>query len=246
MNHFWTHRDNIPDGLGYGQFTRKHFMWMAVIFLLVGIVTAGYMKADAFVKLIILRGIAVALILIDTVKMIVIAKSEGVKVSDYLPLEMCSFGAYFIVCDSAWPENPFFKVMLLTLFLPGAFMAVLFPTTSPLPALNFYTIHQFVYHGLIVAYVIARFACGEIPLIYSNLWPSIAIILLLVGSMYIIDTVFKKNYMFLCDPYGNPLLGAIWRMCKGGIGYTLGLVAFSIFMIHVFFGIFKCIELIVM
>ncbi len=243
MNHFWTHRDNIPDGLGYGQFTRKHLVWMTLIFLIVAAVATGYRNAGLSLKLILLRSIAAALILIDAFKMVVIAKSDNVKVSDYLPLEMCSFGAYFIVCDSIWPENPFFRVMLLTLFLPGAFMAVLFPTTSPLPAINFFTIHQFIYHGLIVAYVIARFICGEIPLVYADLWGSIAKILILVGVIYIIDVVFDKNYMFLCDPYGNPLLGAIWKICKGGIRYTLGLVLFSIFMIHVFFGVFKCIEL---
>ena len=105
---------------------------------------------------------------------------------------------------------------------------------------------QFLYHGLIVAYGIARFASGEIPLVYADLWGSVAKILILVAVMYVIDTVFKKNYMFLRDYYGNPMLGVIWKVCKGGFAYTCGLTVFSIFMIHVFFALFKCIELLML
>lgn len=245
MKHFWTHRDNIPEGLGYGQFSPKHMAWMSGVALFIAAVTVWYGKAAPEGKQLLLRILAYSLIAIDVFKMVVIAKSD-VKLSDYLPLEMCSFGAYFIVCDTIWPENPFFRVMLLTLFLPGAFMAILFPTTSPLPAVNFFTIHQFLYHGLIVAYGIARFASGEIPLVYADLWGSVAKILILVAVMYVIDTVFKKNYMFLRDPYGNPMLGVIWKVCKGGFAYTCGLTVFSVFMIHVFFAVFKCIELLML
>lgn len=240
MKHFWTHRDNIPDGIGYGQFSPVHIILIAVTCFFTAVTAFAYRYAGPSGRIIILRSIAASLILIDAFKMIVIAKSD-VVFTDYLPLEICSFGAYFIVCDSILINEPFFTVMLLTLFLPGAIMAVIFPTTSPLPAVNFYTIHQFLYHGLIIAYVIARFCCLEIPLVYGELWGTIGRILILIVIIYIIDTVFHKNYMFLRDAYGNPLLGKIWDVCGGGIAYTIGLILFSIFMIHVFFVLFKCI-----
>ena len=242
MKYFWTHKDNIPDGVGYGQFTPKHFLWLAAVVLYVVLFTICYARAAMPEKIILLRTTGAVLILIDVIKMILIA-FQDVKFSEYLPLEMCSFAAYFIVCDSIWIGNTVFPVMLLTMFLPAAIMAVLFPTTSPLPAVNFYTIHQFLYHGLIIAYVIARFACNEIPLTYPGVWQSIFRIILLASVIYVVDTVFDKNFMFLRDTYGNPLLEGIKKITGGGIAYTGGLVCFCIIMIHVFYALFKCIAL---
>lgn len=242
MKNFWTHRDNIPEGLGYGQFTPAHFLWIAITLLCVISGVWYYQGADPAAKLIFLRSIAAVLITIDLVKMVIIANSD-VVFSDYLPLELCSFAAYFIVIDSIFPDNTIVSLTLLTLFLPAALMAVFFPTTSPLPAVNFYTIHQFLYHGLIVAYVAARFAAREIPFSYPLLWGAIFRIIILAGVIYLIDVRFNKNFMFLRDPYGNPALEVIQNKTSGGIGYTIGLVCFFAVMIHVFFAIFKILEI---
>lgn len=241
MKYFWTHRDNIPEGLGYGQFTPAHFLWIAVTFLCIIAGVWYYLGADTAAKLVFLRSIGAVLIAIDLVKMVIIARSD-VVFSDYLPLELCSFAAYFIVIDSLIPDNTIVSLMLVTLFLPAALMAIFFPTTSPLPAVNFYTIHQFLYHGLIVLYVAARFAAGEIPLSYPMLWGAIFRILILAGIIYLIDVRFNKNFMFLRETYGNPVLEIIWNKTNGGTGYTAGLVCFCVVMIHVFFAVCKIFE----
>ena len=240
MKYFWTHKDNIPAGLGYGQFTVKHFVWLALTVLFVAVYTIIYAHAGMAEKIFLLRATGAALIVIDVIKLILIA-IQGVDLIEYLPLELCSFAAYFIVCDSIWIGNTVFPDMLVTLFMPAAIMAVFFPTTTPLPAFNFYTIHQFLYHGLIIAYVTARFACGEIPLTYAGVWPSIFRIICLAAVIYIIDTIMNRNFMFLRDTYDNPLLEVIWKATGGGIAYTGGLVCFCIIVIHVFFILFKCI-----
>ncbi len=137
---------------GYGQFSLGHFFLLLLSTLLIFAFVVLYAHAEAARKIFLLRSIAFILIFIEAVKMIVIAFSD-VKLSNYLPLEICSFGAYFIVLDSIFVGNTIFPEMLLTLFLPAALMAILVPTTSTLPILNFYTIHQFVYHDLIIAYI---------------------------------------------------------------------------------------------
>lgn len=242
MKYFWTHKDNIPEGMGYGQFTREHFIWIAITLVSAAAFVFGYAKALPAEKILMRRTVGAVLIIIDIIKMILIA-FQDVKFSEYLPLELCSFAAYSIVLDSIWPANTFFPLMLLTLFLPAAFMAVLFPTTSPLPSLNFYTIHQFLYHGLIIAYVFARFVCREIPLTYPGVWLSIFRIIILAAIIFLIDTVFDKNFMFLRDTYGNPMLEVIRKVTGEGIAYTGGVVLFCIFMIHVFYFIFLFIQM---
>ena len=214
MKHFMTHKDNMPaHEPGYGQFSLGHFFLLLLSTLLIFAFVVLYAHAEAARKIFLLRSIAFTLIFIEAIK----------------------------ILDSIFVGNTIFPEMLLTLFLPAALMAILVPTTSTLPILNFYTIHQFLYHDLIIAYIAARFLCKEIPLTYSGVWISIVQILLLAGIIYLIDVHFDKNFMFLRDPYGNPLLGFIWKVCKGGFGYTLGLVAFCILMIHVFYFFFKLI-----
>ncbi|MBQ7991396.1 MAG: YwaF family protein [Solobacterium sp.] len=238
MKYFWTHKDNIPEGMGYGQFTWSHFLWIAASVLFVTCFVFFYRQADPQGKLFMLRLTGVLLIVIDIIKMILIRFSD-VDFYEYLPLELCSFAAYSTVCDSFWTGNTFFPQMLVTLFLPAAIMAVLFPTTSDLPAWNFYSIHQFLYHDLIIAYVAARFICGEILLTYPGVWLSIFKIIILAAVMFIIDTVFDRNFMFLRGTYGNPMLEAIRKHTGDGIAYTGGLVLFCIVMIHVFYVLFK-------
>ncbi len=241
--YFWTHKENIPEGKGYGQFTASHFIWIAVTILFTAAVSFLYKSFGPVQKLILLRTLSFTLIIIDIIKLIVIAVTKEVKVSDFLPLELCSFAGYSIFFDSLFPGNAFFPQLLVTLFMPAAIMAVVFPTTTPLPSFNFYSIHQFLYHGLIIAYVIARYANGEIICTYPGVWDSILKILILAAVIYFIDIRFKKNFMFLAGTDDNPMLEAIEKKTGPGFPYTLGLTAFSIAMIHVFFAFFKAIEI---
>ena len=243
MKHFWTHKDNIPEGLGYGQFKPGHFLWLTFTVVLTVLYTLAYKNAELSTRVILMRSLGAILILSDVIKMFVLRRSD-VVFTDYLPLEVCSFGAYFIVLDSIWYDGSFFLQVLLILFLPAAIMAVLVPTTTPLPVWNFYTIHQFLYHGLIIAYIVARFVCNEIPLGYSGVLASIPKILVLIGIMYAVDRIFNKNFMFLRDPYGNPLLQLIWDKTQNGRFYTLGLICFAVVVIHIFYLLFKIISLI--
>ncbi len=242
MKHFWTEKERIPEGYGYGQFSAKHFVLIFLCLLLTIAVSAMYKGADPHIRLVILRTIGITLMVIEIIKLIVIGFSD-ISVLEYLPLELCSFAGYSIFCDSIRPFNTFFPILLLTLFLPAAIMAIFFPTTSSLPVFNFHTIHQFLFHGLIVAYVMARFFSGEIPMSYALVWPSIFKALILVGIIYVIDIVFDKNFMFLRDTYNNPVFEMIEKATGSGFPYVIGLGCFSIVMIHIFFFIFKIVEI---
>ena len=47
MKHFWTHRDNIPEGLGYGQFSTTHLFMVALTVLFTVIITVVYHGLNA-------------------------------------------------------------------------------------------------------------------------------------------------------------------------------------------------------
>jgi hypothetical protein len=51
--------------------------------------------------------------------------------------------------------------------------------------------------------------------------------------------------MFLVYNENNPLLKKISDTCGDGFRYTLGLICFAIFAVHIFYGIFKLLEILI-
>ncbi|MBQ1788182.1 MAG: hypothetical protein II004_04550, partial [Erysipelotrichaceae bacterium] len=76
MKHFWTHKDNAPDGIGYGQFTSGHFVWLLLTVLFtIGIVFL-YSHLSLPDKILFRRVLGAILIIIDIIKMIIIGFSD--------------------------------------------------------------------------------------------------------------------------------------------------------------------------
>ena len=241
MEYFFTHKENIPEGIGYRQFGWKHLTMLGLVFFVTAWITIIYRRAEEIQRIHIRRTIAVYLISADILKMIMLAL-DGIDVTYYLPLEICSFAAYAIVFDAFFPKKKFFSEMLVLLFLPGALMALLFPTTTPLPPINFFTIHQFSFHAMIIAYAFARFANGEIRITYPGMWKSVFKICAVAAFVGTVDVLFGRNFMFLRSPDGNPMLELISRVSGGGRFYIVGLIVFVIIVLHVFYLIFKGLE----
>lgn len=241
MEYFFAHVENIPEGIGYGQFTPAHFTLITVALIFVIAICRAYRVSAEKRRLVIRRAIATTLITIEVMKFSLMI-NIGVDVTIYLPLEICSFAAYAIVFDAIRYRSGFVHGMLLYIFLPAAAMALLFPSTSESPLLNIFVFHQFLFHALIIAYVLSRFLCGELDISYTGVWPSIGKTCVLAGAVYIVDCVFDRNFMFLRDNDNNPMLMIISGVTGEGLPYTLGLVVFVVIVIHIFFVIFKTAE----
>ena len=154
-----------------------------------------------------------------------------------------SFSEYAILADAFWPENRVLKQLMAFAFLPSAFMALAFPTVTAYPPVSFYAIHQFVLHAGIAAYIIARYAAGEIRPRYAGLWISVLVIGILAIPIYLLDLKFGANFMFLVDHANNPVLKLLWDLAggNGGLAYVFAVVAFTAFVLHVVFGIYVLI-----
>ena len=237
---FWINYENPPEGVGYGQFSSGHLILVLCSALLITVIVATYKKSDKAKRIRMRRTIALVLAVLEVVRL-TFMYLQGVTIIRYLPLEVCSFAGYSIMCDSIWTENRFLPELLVTIFLPGALMQHLSPTTTVLPLVNYYTFHQFLFHGLIIAYVLSRFLSGEIRLTYRGVWASAVKIAVLAAVVYVINIMIGENYMFLRDPEGNYILDKISHAAGGGMRYTLGLIVFTVVMIHIFFVIFKIV-----
>ena len=241
--YFWNQLNTVPDDVGYGHFSSGHFLLLGItVFLSLAVVfiyRSASLEARSFIRIV----IAGTLFLSEIIKYSAIAITHG-DLKNYLPLEICSIAGYLIIADSLQQGTTFISQMLLIAFLPGAIMALIYPTTVYLPLHNFFTYHQFLYHGLIVTYVLSRFFAGEIPMQYKGVWLSILTVFMIAMVIYAIDKRFNKNFMFLMHDEKNTMLMNITKLCGSGGRYTIGLITLCVIFIHIFYLIFKILEMI--
>ncbi|MBQ1448322.1 MAG: YwaF family protein, partial [Erysipelotrichaceae bacterium] len=162
---------------------------------------------------------------------------------NYLPLEVCSMAGYLIIIDCLLKENAFTSKMLLLIFLPPAIMALVYPTSVDLPLHNIFTYHQYLFHGIIVSYVLSRFLAREITLDFKGLWFCILVFFVIAMTILCIDKTFNKNFMFLAHDENNAMLKRITSFCGSGIRYTLGLSIFFVLGLNVCYLVFKLLEM---
>ncbi|MCR5061060.1 MAG: YwaF family protein [Saccharofermentans sp.] len=101
-----------------------------------------------------------------------------------------------------------------------------------------YAIHQFLFHGAIVAYIAARCAAGDINRRYSGLWLTVLTIVITLFPVYCLDKTFGTNHMFLTYHSNNPALKMIWNLTggEGGIPYVIGLAGFVVLVMHIWYA----------
>ena len=241
---FWIYRDGSDPSVenGFEIFSAAHFIWLGVLFLLGLIYTINYRKCDEKGRENLRKGLAVALILYEIIHQCMCAFA-GVPRGLYLPLEICSLGEYTILFDALWPENRFTKQFLAFAFLPAALIALTFPTANIYPPISIYAMHQFLMHGAIVTYVIARYSKGEIKPRYMGIWVSILAVTIIIIPIYFLDSHFGVNYMFIMNNEGNPALSAVWDLTGGGGGipYILGLQVTVVLVMHIMYLIYRII-----
>ncbi|MBQ9046690.1 MAG: YwaF family protein [Solobacterium sp.] len=229
---------------GYGQFSGTHLLLVGIWTVFMAAYCILYVRCGMKARNDMRTAVAAALLVSEVVKMgIIYFTHQGA--SEYLPCEICSFAAYSIVVDAFIPGNDFLRELMVVMFLPAAIMALIFPTTTRLPVLNFFTFHQYFYHALIIAYILGCFFARETSMTYPGLWKSIFAILCLVCVMYTADRIFNRNFMFLVYHENNAMLKKISDTCGGGFRYTLGLVCVAVIAVHIFYGVFKLLEILI-
>ena len=242
---FWMHKDAYAaiGGKGFSYFSLPHLIWLAILFAGIVLFTCVYRKLPGARREGLRKGAALFLILSEIAKQCVVGLT-GAPVTIYLPLHICSFAEYAILIDALWPENRFFKPILCYAFLPSAFMAMLFPTATAYHPISFYAMHHFAMHSCIVAYILARYASGEIAIGYKGVWAAFFAICVLVIPIYFIDEAFGMNFVFLMGHGNNPALKLIWDLSggTGGISYIMGLGVLVLIVLHVTYGIFAAAE----
>ncbi|MCR5476301.1 MAG: YwaF family protein [Lachnospiraceae bacterium] len=231
---FWIHRDQIYAkglDLGFSAFSAGHLIWLAAI------AVSAYMAGRLYRSLpekgrADMRGIlALATVLLEAAKVIVMGLYQ-VNTLEFIPLHLCSVGGLSILIYALWPGRWKLDQLFGYAFFPAALLAVAFPSTGMYPWLNFYCIHTFVYHALIICFFVMLYMSGEFRPTYRGLLFSFAFVALFAVPIYLLDGAFRVNYMFigmrsdvgllqlfwdkLAVPYGRP----VYTLVLGGIFFA--------------------------
>jgi uncharacterized membrane protein YwaF len=147
----------------------------------------------------------------------------GVNNIEFLPLHLCSVGGLATLVYAMWPGKWKVDQLFGYAFFPAALLAIFFPSGNMYPWWNFYCIHLFVYHALIIAYFVMLYMAGEFQPTYRGLLISFGFVAVFAVPVYIINVNFGVNYMFIGMRSDVGVLALLWD--KVAVGY--GRLAFT-------------------
>ncbi len=209
MEYFFESSDTIEDGHGFSHFGGLHIAWLCFFAVFtVGCCLLYRRLAEKGRR--VMRYVFAALLFLDELVKVVGLAAFGNWTVDYLPLHLCSVSLILCILH-AFKPNETIGEFLYTIGIPGALAALLFPTWTGLPLLNFMHLHSFTVHIFLVVYPAMLVAGGEIRPRLRHL-PKC---LLLLGGFALValacnlitkDMTVNTNFMFLMSASeGNPL-----------------------------------------
>ena len=194
----------------WNWFGLTHILILIATVLFCAVMSYLYKKADEK-KRKTLKWILLGLMLAEEVWMFSISFITKQFEMGFLPLHLCGINIFFCLAYTIKPKD-WIADMLYGLALPGAFLALIVPTWTLVPAWNFIFIFSTGYHIFLIAYPIMLLAGGFKPN-YKNLWKvGLTLVCLCVVIFGInqlnayIGTVtnnmafWKTNFMFLYEP----------------------------------------------
>lgn len=204
MEYFMDTTGTIPENVGFHHFDSLHFTWLALAVLLILWLSITYRKQSDEKRAKTRKILAAALIVDELWKMFWLAVGHRYELG-YLPLHLCSINI-FLIAYHCFRPNKTLDNFLYIVCIPGALAALLFPSWSSLPLVNFMHLHSFTVHTLLVAYPVVLLVNGEITPNIREL-PKALLMLFVFGLIALtVNILFDENFMFLmyADP-GNPL-----------------------------------------
>ena len=204
MKYFMDTTETIEAGAGFPQFGGLHIVWIVVFAVICLTSILWYRKQDAHKRKLWKITVASLLLLDELFKVVMLIIGGRYNVS-YLPLHLCSINI-FVIAIHAWKPSETVGGYLYTIGIPGAMAALLFPSWTSLPFMNFMHLHSFTVHILLALYPITLFATGEIKPQTKKIPQYLLLLLAMAVLIYIINLLLDTNFMFLmqADP-GNPL-----------------------------------------
>lgn len=195
FQYFFESSDTIVKGVGFSHFEPLHLAWLLVFVIFCGFSCWFYKRANAEKRKKI-RFIYAGLLVLDEIVKIVGLSAFGNYGVKYLPLQLCSINIILIAIHAFKPSKTLDN-FLYTICIPAAIAALLFPTWTKLPFLNFMHIHSFTVHILLAAYPIMLTFGRDIRPSLREIPKSLLLLIGMAIPIYFVNVIFDTNFMFL-------------------------------------------------
>ena len=205
MQNFFYTSDTVPEGLGISHYGIEHLCWLAAAVAFIVGISLLYRKADTKLRRRIQVVMACLIVLEEVTRDVFLAVTGQFAVS-HLPLHLCSVNIILIGIH-ACKRTKTLDNFLYGICIPGAAAALLFANWLELPVWSYMSIHSFTVHILLVAYPVMMTVGGELQPNVKQLPKCVLLVLGLAVPIYIFNSIFDTNFMFLMyGEEGTPLV----------------------------------------
>lgn len=201
---FFVTKNKIPEGLGFQTFGLTHILWLlAGLILCVG-ACIFYNKLSDEKRKRTLTILGACIFLLEILKDLVLI-IMGEFGWEHLPLHLCGINILLIAFDVI-KQTKVVRSFLYYFAIPGAMLALLFPNWTDMPVWNFFHIHSFTIHILLVLYPLLLVTTGQVSTELKSALKGTLLLVAMAIPVYFLNMLWDTNFMFLMEPdSGNPL-----------------------------------------
>lgn len=201
---FFTTGENLPDGVGFQAFGLTHLLWLAAGAILCVTACVFYRKLPENKQKIVLQVLGAYVLAQEMIKNLVLILSGEFGWGN-LPFHLCGINILLIAFDAV-KQTKTVRTFLYYFAIPGAALALLFPNWTDTPAWNFFHIHSFTIHILLVLYPLLLVSTGQVSTDLKSAFKGVALLVAMAIPVYFLNLLWNTNFMFLTEPdSGNPL-----------------------------------------
>ena len=201
---FFLTDDQIQEGVGFQTFDLTHILWLLAGLLMWVGGCILYRKLSVEKRKIMLTILGICIFLEELLKDVVLLVL-GKFGWGHMPFHLCGINILLIAFDVVKPTKTV-RSFLYYFAIPGAMLALLFPNWTNMPVLNFFHIHSFTIHLLLVFYPLLLVTTGEVSTDLKSALKGVGLLVAMAIPVYFLNLLWDTNFMFLMEPdSGNPL-----------------------------------------
>ena len=201
---FFLTKDQVPEGVGFQTFGWIHILWLLAGCIFCVAVCIFYRKLSAEKRKCALKWLGGYIFLQEMVKNLVLI-ALGEFSWGHLPFHLCGVNILLIAFDTV-KQTKTVRSFLYYFSIPGAALALLFPNWTQTPVWNFFHIHSFTIHILLVLYPLLLVTTNQVPTGLKSAIKGVALLAAMAVPVYGLNLLWNTNFMFLMRPdSGNPL-----------------------------------------
>lgn len=225
FRYFWYTKDSIPDGVGMGLFSFTHIVEIILAGLILCVLVMWFKRCDKKQRERFLLTVVILLWIDEFIKHIGSAAIGQWEVG-YLPFHICSINI-FLSTLYYFKRSKVLAQILYCLGVPGAFMALLLPTWSKLPVMNFMHLHSYTIHILLMLFPILLVVNGERPNIRYHAKCCLVFVCYSL-PIFFLNHVLDTDFIFLNGAKGTPFTGLV---------KSIGNPLYCVFLILIIFAL---------